>query len=84
MAFTCLYRGYDYRHASALRKLNDHRNILLLDIFTVTEWQLLLDKRLIYLTPVGLRGMEIWDAYWREKLQKIMITPETPLDSLQP
>jgi hypothetical protein len=84
MAFTCLYRSYDNRHASALRKLNDLRNILLLDIFTVREWQLLLDRHLIYLTPVGLRNMEFWDAYWREKLKKIMITPENPLDSLQP
>jgi hypothetical protein len=84
VAFTCLYRSHDDRHASALRKLNDLRNILLLDIFTVNEWQLLLDRHLIYLTPVGLRGMEIWDDYWREELKKIMIIPEKPLESLQP
>jgi len=84
MAFTCLYRKYDDRHASALRKLNYLRNVLLLDIFTVKEWQLLLDRHLIHLTPVGLWGMEIWDAYWREELKKIMITPEKSLDSLQP
>jgi len=84
MAFTCLYRAYDSSHASALRKLNDLRNVILLDIFSVTEWQLLLDKDLIYLTPVGLRGMEIWDAHWREELKKIMTTPERPLDNLQP
>jgi len=83
MAFTCLYRIYDDRHASALRKLNDLSNVLLLDIFTVREWQLLLDKHLIYLTPVGLRAMKIWDAYWREELKKIMIIPEKPLNNLQ-
>ena len=84
MAFTCLYRAFDDKHASALRKLNDLRNILLLDIFTVREWQLLLDRHLIYLTPVGLLAMKMWDAYWREKLKEIMIIPEKPLGILQP
>ena len=84
IAFTCVYRTYDDRHASALRKLNDLGNVLLLDIFTVKEWQLLLDRNLIYLTPMGLRGTEIWDAYWREELKKIItIIPEKPLENLQ-
>ena len=84
MAFTCLYRKYDDRHTSALRKLNYLSNVLLLDIFTVKEWQLLVDRHLIYLTPVGLWVMEFWDAYWREELKKIMIIPEKSLDNLKP
>lgn len=84
IAFTCVYRTNDDGQASALRKLNDLGNVLLLDIFTVKEWQLMLDRNLIYLTPMGLRGMEIWDAYWREELKKIItIIPEKPLENLQ-
>jgi hypothetical protein len=80
MAFTCLYRTYDDRHASALRKLNDLINVLLLDIFTEREWKLLVDRNLIYLSPAGLRGMQLWDDYWREELKKILtIVPEMPL-----
>jgi hypothetical protein len=75
---------YEDRHTSALRKLNNLKNVVLLDIFTVKEWQLLRDRRFVYLTPVGLRYMEFWDAYWRENLKKIMIIPKKPLGNLHP
>jgi hypothetical protein len=84
MAFTCLYLEYDDSHTSALRKLNNLRNVLRLDIFTGKDWQLLQDRNLIYLTPAGLLGMEIWDAFWRGQLKKIMTIPERPLDNLEP
>jgi hypothetical protein len=78
-----LYRTYDDSHTSSLRKLNDLKNVLRLDIFTVEDWQVLQDRSLIYLTPVGLWCIELWDDHWREELGKIMTITDNQLYNLE-
>jgi hypothetical protein len=77
-----VYRGGDHKHSSALRKLSGCSNVHLLDIFTVREWHLLRNRRLLFLSPVAFKIMLMWDCYWRRELKKIItIAPEMDVNA---
>lgn len=76
--FTCVYLANKGENNDALRKLNDLRNVRLIDIFTAREWRLLQNAGFLFLSPEELECMKAWDCYWREKLKKIInIAPRT-------
>jgi hypothetical protein len=73
IAFTCLYKGFDEVHCSALRQLYRHKAVTRLDVFTATEWRLLEARKHVALSPYLWQFVKWWDLQWWRKLKEILL-----------